>query len=126
MRLSLLDPIDNTMSPISHAFPPFNGQVGLAPERSRNRAFAFQTVRARHGTANGPMSGLHPSTDSASLTTPALWRFLATTKTGNADRQQNGPLYGCLTVEQDVMRAVGLGWLKVAEYKSGASGLSYA
>lgn len=45
------------------------------------------SVRARIGTANGPMLGPHPYTNGVSLTTPTPWRFVATTKTSNTNRQ---------------------------------------
>jgi len=37
------------------------------------------------------MLGPHPYTDGVSLTTPTPWRFLATTKTSNTNRQVDWP-----------------------------------
>ena len=68
------------MKPFTHALA-LGFYFRVPTEGSCKRLFCFLRD-PQGGLANGPMSGPHPYTDCASMMTPAQWRSVATTKTG--------------------------------------------
>lgn len=77
------------LSPQAHAFSAFSGRWASTESAAACGLLRFWS--GRRDAAHGPMSGPHPYTDGASIVDPAPWRFAATTKTGNVDRQSGWP-----------------------------------